>query len=348
MNSLITNNIYFQHENTNFRLKDINITIESGEFSSVIGHSGSGKSTLFNLLCGIQKPNSGSIFINNEEVFGKDSNLPPEKRGVGMIFQKPTLFPHKTILENVTFAINRKNRTEKRKKAYELLEYVGMHQYIDYLPNMISGGQQQLVTIIRTLANEPKILLLDEPFANLDVILRRVILDKTLSIIKEYNITSLMITHDPIEALEISDRLFIMENGSIIQSGKPYEIYKTPFNANVANFFGKLNLIEHEIENNIIKTRFGDIKNANIRNQLLNRKRIYARPEALEITGICDNQSDSQTIARVERINFCHQLLYLSIDKHVYFAKFQFTALPEKHSFVNIKLDFSQILILNE
>lgn len=349
MNKLFVHNLCFQHENTNFRLKNINITLKSGEFSSIIGHSGSGKSTLFNLLCGIQKPNSGSIFINNEEVFGKNYNIPPEKRCVGMIFQKPTLFPHKTILENVIFAINNRSRVEKRKKATELLKYIGMQEYIDFFPNMISGGQQQLVTIVRTLANEPKILLLDEPFANLDVMLRRTILDKTLLMIKEYNITSLMVTHDPIEALEISDKLFIMENGSIIQSGKPYEIYSNPFNANVANFFGKLNLIEHRIVGDIIKTKFGNIINSDIKTHLLDKKKIYARPEAFYITNCNDIDSKiDKMIAKVEKINFCHQLLHLSVDDKIYFAKFQITSLPEKHSFVNIELDLTQILILNE
>ena len=232
-----------------FCIKDVNLSFgNKGKVACLFGQSGSGKSTLLNLISGLVKPSSGAIIVNNRIFFDKvlDIDLGPEKRDIALIFQQPSLFPNKTIMENVKFAV--KNGKDAECIADLMLKQVGMHGYKDKTPQFISGGQQQLVTLARAFAQEPSVILLDEPFSSLDAILRPNTREKVISLIKKRNLISVFVTHDPLEALEIADEIIVMEKGKIIMHDSPLNVYYRPKNLKIANLFGHVNHVPGRVE----------------------------------------------------------------------------------------------------
>ncbi|WP_081326558.1 ABC transporter ATP-binding protein [Wolbachia pipientis] len=218
---LINNVNYHYGSNDSFALRNINIRVQKGSVVCLFGHSGCGKSTILKLVTGIENPQCGSITIDSKLVAGNNQCVAIENRNVGLIFQHPALFPHKTVVENITFAIKNFNKKEKYSIALEILELLNIKQYENVYPKALSGGQQQLVTIARVIAQNPDVALLDEPFASLDILLKYQTRQYILSLFRRRNIPVLMVTHDPQEALEISDFIYIMQNGRIIQSDTP-------------------------------------------------------------------------------------------------------------------------------
>ncbi|MCL2854436.1 MAG: ABC transporter ATP-binding protein [Defluviitaleaceae bacterium] len=180
--------------------------MEKGEIVSLIGDSGSGKSTILRLLAGLETPISGAITLDDNKLFADKINLQPEKRNVGMIFQDYALFPHLTVLGNVQFAIESGNRKEKKEKAMKLLQMVEMEEHANKRPHQCSGGQQQRIAIARAMATEPKLLLLDEPFSNLDARLRSSVRCEITNIIKRMGISAILVTHDKEDVEACADR----------------------------------------------------------------------------------------------------------------------------------------------
>ncbi|MGM8363864.1 ABC transporter ATP-binding protein [Virgibacillus sp. W0181] len=204
----------FCYGNKEHIINEFNLTIKKGEIVSILGESGSGKSTVLRLLCGLETPCSGTIKINNEIMVNDQQFILPEKRGIGMVFQDYALFPHMTVAENVQFGLKRLSRTEKKQRVKEVLELVKMENYAKRYPHELSGGQQQRVSLARTLAPKPKLLLLDEPFSNLDADLQIKIRNELKEIIKSTGITSLFVTHDREDSRALADRIITMREGA--------------------------------------------------------------------------------------------------------------------------------------
>lgn len=233
-------------------VKDVNIDVEEGEFVTILGPSGCGKTTTLNLIGGFLEADSGQILLEGVNIL----SLPPEKRPVSTVFQSYALFPHMNVVENVSYGI-RFYRKEKKKKALEIaqeyIDIVGLTGYEQYKVGNLSGGQQQRVALARSMATNPKILLLDEPLSNLDASLRMKMRGELKELQKKLNITMIFVTHDQSEALSLSDKIVVMDKGKVVQIGSPTEVYFSPTNEYIASFIGKSNLIHMDGEKFMVR-----------------------------------------------------------------------------------------------
>lgn len=224
-------------------LKDIDLEIEEGQIISILGKSGSGKSTLLNIIAGFETANSGSLHINEQIIFNKKKNTEPQDRNIGFVFQNYALFPHLDVEANLLFGVkDKKNKTVVK----ELLEMVDLEGYEKKYPHELSGGEQQRISIARVLATDPDIILLDEPFSSVDTLLKAQIENDLLTLIKKSRKTAVFVTHDPKEAMAISDKIAFIEDGEIIQYDTPENIYYHPKSKVVASFFGIANFIDEQ------------------------------------------------------------------------------------------------------
>ena len=235
-------------------LKSINLEINEGELVCLLGPSGCGKTTILNLLSGLLDPTSGDIKFNNESVINKH----PKDRNIGLVFQNYALYPHMTVLENVMFPLTvgkkKKSKEEAMKIAQEYMKITSIEELANKKPGEMSGGQQQRVAITRALVQSPKILLLDEPLSNLDARLRLKIREEIRRLVKEIGITTIFVTHDQEEALSISDRIVLMNQGIVQQFDIPQNLYLEPANLFVAKFMGNpiINIFEMNKEGNVL------------------------------------------------------------------------------------------------
>lgn len=250
-------------------LNNMNLDIKEGEIVSLLGPSGCGKSTTLKLIAGILHPDCGDILLNNESVL----DIPIGKRDTVIVFQDYLLFPHMTLYENIEFGLKMKkiNRDIRKNKVNELINLVKLEGYENKYPNELSGGQQQRVAIARSLAINPKVLLLDEPFSNLDINLRNEMREFVLRLQKHLKITTILVTHDKEEALVMSDRIAVMLNGEVKQFDTPDNLYENPKSKEVANIFGEKNYLignirNGEFVNDIISIKLDKYKNINIDN----------------------------------------------------------------------------------
>ena len=223
-------------------LKEFNEVFRDGEFVTLLGPSGCGKTTMLRTIAGFEIPTTGEIWIDDRLVSGGKTFLPPEKRDIGMVFQSYAVWPHMNVFDNVAYPlqIKRMNREEIKTRVAKILEIVHLTQYADRFPNQLSGGQQQRIALARALVARPKVLLLDEPLSNLDAKLRESMRFEIKDITKSLGISVVYVTHDQTEAMAMSDRIFLINNGIVQQSGTPDEIYNHPANQFVADFLGKV------------------------------------------------------------------------------------------------------------
>lgn len=196
-------------------IKDFSLDIEKGEIISILGESGSGKSTILRLIAGLELPKCGMICIDGKTVCNDCQFTPPEKRGVGMVFQDYALFPHMTVAKNIKYGLRNMSRKQKQERLEEMLSLINMTEYKDRYPYELSGGQQQRVALARALAPEPSLLILDEPFSNLDANLQGKIRDELRTILKQTGITSIFVTHDQEDAKALADRTIYIKNGKV-------------------------------------------------------------------------------------------------------------------------------------
>ena len=254
-------------------LHDINLEVREGEFLTLLGPSGCGKTTLLRLISGFEEPTSGSILIDNKNVVG----LSPHKRHVHTVFQSYALFPHMTVFDNVAFGLRCQHVPTKeiKTRVEDVLKMVKLEKYAERKPNQLSGGQQQRVAIARAAVNRPRVLLLDEPLSSLDYRLRKTMQIELKQLQRTLGITFVFVTHDQEEALSMSDRVVIMQEGSIEQIGTPREVYEEPRTLNVAQFIGETNIFEGEI------VSIGENKQIII--QLLGKKRAAKTSRSFKI-----------------------------------------------------------------
>ena len=235
-------------------LKEFNEVFRDGEFVTLLGPSGCGKTTMLRMIAGFEIPTTGEIWIDDKLVSGGKTFLPPEKRDIGMVFQSYAVWPHMNVFDNVAYPLQIKHvkREEIRTRVDKILETVHLTRYADRLPNQLSGGQQQRIALARALVAEPNLLLLDEPLSNLDAKLRESMRFEIKEITKSLGISVVYVTHDQTEAMAMSDRIFLINNGIVQQSGTPDEIYNHPANQFVADFLGKVDFFKGVAENGTI------------------------------------------------------------------------------------------------
>ncbi len=227
---------------TTLAVDDFSCELPDGHLICLLGPSGCGKSTLLNMICGILTPSKGNIFFDEDDV----TNLPPDKRNIGMVFQNYALYPHLNVLENIAFPLEIKKvpKKERFQKATEIAKLVRVDNLLKRFPSELSGGQQQRVAIARALIKNPKILLMDEPLSNLDARLRLEMREEIRRIQKQTGITTVFVTHDQEEALGLSDKIAVINNGQIIQYDTPEKIYFEPKDKFVADFVGRANILK--------------------------------------------------------------------------------------------------------
>jgi iron(III) transport system ATP-binding protein len=220
-------------------LHDLSLSLKPGEIGCLLGPSGCGKTTALRLIAGFETLQSGRILVAGEEVAGPGRFRPPEQRQLGLVFQDYALFPHLTVAANIGFGLGGLPRSEREQRVNEMLRLVGLTRQARQYPHQLSGGQQQRVALARALAPRPRLLLLDEPFSNLDVDLRETLSIEVRDILKHEGITALLVTHDQHEAFAMADQVGVMHAGVIQQWGRPYDLYHRPGNRFVADFIGQ-------------------------------------------------------------------------------------------------------------
>jgi len=229
-------------------VKQATFHVGKDEIFALLGPSGCGKTTTLRLISGFEKPDGGQVILNGNLLSSLNRHIPPQKRGIGFVFQDYALFPHMTALENVAFGLKNLPKHKRNVFAEEVLCRTGMGDYKDRSPADLSGGQQQRVALARAIAPEPELILLDEPFSNLDAMLRTVTRKEVRSIIKKARMSAVLVTHDQEEALSFADRVGVMNEGKIEQIGTPEEVYYQPKTKFVAQFLGKTNIFEADVD----------------------------------------------------------------------------------------------------
>ena len=240
-------------------LDHFSLALAPGEIVCLLGESGSGKSTVLRVAAGIQRIDGGSVRINNEIVSGPGVHIPPDRRGIGLMFQDFALFPHLTLLENVTFGLKKLGKAAALAQARAALTRVGLGDRENDYPHRLSGGQQQRLALARTIAPRPGILMLDEPFSSLDARLRESVRGETLAVLRETHATTIIVTHDPEEAMVLGDRIALLRKGRIAQIDTAAAIYESPVDLSAARFLSPLSEIEATVRGGAASTPLGQV-----------------------------------------------------------------------------------------
>jgi iron(III) transport system ATP-binding protein len=272
-------------------LTDLSLVVGEGQILTLLGPSGCGKTTSLRLLAGIIAPDAGEIWLNGRLVASRSTFVPPEKRRIGMVFQDYALFPHLNVAGNVAFGL-KGSQAEKRQRVDALLALVGLTGMEQKMPFLLSGGQQQRVALARALAPEPDILLLDEPFSNLDTALRVQVRAEVRDILRRTGKTAVFVTHDQEEALSLSDRIAVLFEGRLHQAGTPEQLYNQPVNARVAAFMGEANFLPAHAEGTKARSALGELL---LMKPAQGAIQVLLRPERLHL----DRQGDG-VIAEVQ------------------------------------------------
>tara|TARA_Y100001970_G_C14257561_1_gene876617 strand:- start:325 stop:1395 length:1071 start_codon:yes stop_codon:yes gene_type:complete len=259
-------------------LDKISLSVDKGDILSIVGPSGSGKTTLLKLIAGLERPKNGNIYMNGETISSKNMFVNIENRKIGMVFQQAMLFPHLTIADNVKFGIKKRKFSDER--VAEVLDLVELSHMKKRHPHTLSGGEAQRIALARALAPKPEILLLDEPFANIDASLRTALRTDLRKILDKISLTTIFVTHDQEEAFVFGDKICIMNNGQILQFDTPTNIYRQPNSTWIAGFLGQANLITGQAKNKIASTVIGEIP---LSKKETGSVKVMIRPENLDL-----------------------------------------------------------------
>ena len=267
--STIATNPYFSVQNLIVGYDDtivvngMSLMLEQGEIGCFLGYSGCGKTTALRAIAGLEQSRGGTIHLNNQRLTEKTARdsfaVAPAKRGMGMVFQDYALFGHLSVAKNIAFGLNKWSAADKKARVAEMLSLVELTEHADKRPNELSGGQQQRVALARALAPKPKLLLLDEPFSNLDVVLRESLAMNVRDILKRTNTTAILVTHDQNEAFALADKVGVMDKGRLVQWATPSELYHEPVSPFVAEFVGEGAMIDGIIKEGRVETALGNI-----------------------------------------------------------------------------------------
>jgi len=261
----------------------VDLTVGEGELVCLLGPSGCGKTTILRVAAGLEPVQQGRVFIGESEVARPGASTPPEERGVGLVFQDYALFPHLTVTENVAFGLKGRPAVERLGTPKQMLDLVGLADLAERYPHTLSGGEQQRVALARALAPRPRLLLLDEPYSGLDIHLRNQVRDETLRVLRMAGISTMIVTHDPEEAMYMADQIAVMRDGRILQQGTPSELYNAPTNAFIAKFLSDVNALHGTVEGGVVPSIFGCL-DANGADEGT-RVDVLIRPEALRLDG---------------------------------------------------------------
>ena len=265
-------------------LRDVSFDVGEGEIFALVGPSGCGKTTALRITAGFEPPDAGTVTLRGQTITGGRFHTPAENRGIGFVFQDYALFPHLTVLENVLFGLHQRPHGEALHRAEEVLAMVGLAGVHDRLPSQLSGGQQQRVALARSLAPAPQLILLDEPFSNLDAALRLATRHEVRHLLKEARTSAILVTHDQEEAMTMADRIAVMRNGRIEQTGPPEEIYHHPRTPFVAQFLGATNLFNAAAEGKRAQCMLGHLC---LNRQAEGRVLVSLRPEQIVMESPC-------------------------------------------------------------
>jgi len=327
-------------------LQNINFELKKDTIACILGPSGSGKTTLLKLIAGLSKVEDGEIFLNDQLASSNNFHLKTEKRKIGFLFQDYALFPHQTVKANLQFAIKDKSTSHT---IEEILDVIKLSDALDKYPHELSGGEQQRVALARSIIAKPDILLLDEPFSSLDLNLRDEVRDDTLHLLQKSNISVLVVTHDPFEAMFISNKIYIMsKEGKIVQSGSPKELYNVPNSSYVANFFGETNKFSGIVKNKIVETPVGKFAvNENLESENVN---VYIRPEAVKLNQEQTPVNGIKGTVMASKLMGSYSFVHLSVLNknneivHVH-SHMPPNFLPNQSSAVGIEIDKEQTFI---
>jgi iron(III) transport system ATP-binding protein len=280
----------------------LSLDVRAGELVAVLGPSGCGKTTLLRLIAGFERPDSGTVRVGDAEVAGPRRFVAPERRRIGMVFQDYALFPHLRVEANVAFGLARRPQDERRALTRRTLELVGLHHKADRYPHELSGGERQRVALARALAPEPAVVLLDEPFSNLDASFRADLRREVELILRDAEATALLVTHDQEEALTLADRLAVMREGRLVQVGVPEEVYARPAGRWAAQFVGEVNVLAGVAHGQGVETELGVF---DLPRPASGAVHVAVRPEQLELRADADGNAEV-----LEREFRGHDVLY--------------------------------------
>jgi iron(III) transport system ATP-binding protein len=328
---------------------DVSLDLAAGEILCLVGPSGCGKSTLLRLAAGLEPLQRGAVRIGGCVVADGLRQMPPELRGVGLVFQDYALFPHLSVLDNVRFGLSDLPSAEQRARAVETLAQVGMGDYAQAYPHELSGGQQQRVALARALAPRPAVLLLDEPFSGLDARLREQIRDETLHVLKRSGAATLLVTHDPEEAMFLGDRIALMNEGRLVQLGTPVDLYTRPVDTFAATFFGEANRLRGTACGRRVATPLGGIPCSLDDGEAAE---VLVRPEALRLSVPERSAAEVPILARVEaaRLLGRSSIVHLRVQDgrggsvHLH-SRMPGQFLPPEGSHVSVTLDHAQAFV---
>lgn len=300
-------------------LKGVDLTVEKGEIVALLGPSGCGKTTLLRAIAGLQNITEGEIVINGKTVVSDKEFIASEKRGIGMIFQDYALFPHLTVAENILFGVKIANKVQRLARLEKMLSLVKLDGLAERYPHELSGGQQQRVSIARALAYEPEVLLLDEPFSNIDAKVRREMMLEIRNILKRHKISAVFVTHSKDEAFVFADKLALFNHGKIVQCGDAEGLYLRPQDKYVADFLGASNYLPAKvIAEKTVSTFIGDIDSDRPLNAALHEEtELLLRPQHLQISK--SEQGLGTVIERRFLGNVCQYLVQfddMTLDVH--------------------------------
>ncbi len=327
-------------------LKEISLNVAPGEILCLLGPSGCGKTTTLRLIAGLEELQTGRIAWNDLVLAGPGLNVPPEKREVGLLFQDFALFPHLTVAENVAFGIKGLPAEERQTRVHEVLDQVGMLRYATNYPHYLSGGEQQRVALARARAPRPKIFLLDEPFSNLDTRLRNQLRDLCLHVLKNSGSSSVIVTHDPEEAMFMGDKVAVMRDGVVVQVGSPEELYFRPNSAFVAGLFGEVNEITGRVVDGHVVTPIGRVCAPNLNEGV--EVDVLVRPEALHVSESTGRSAVASVIT--SRLLGRSSLLHLSVPNgeegglHLH-SRVPGRMLPPEGSSIGLSLDERNVFV---
>lgn len=276
-------------------VREVSLRANPGEMLVLVGPSGCGKTTTLRLLAGFERPDAGTISLGEQILDGPGVHVPPERRGIGIVFQDYALFPHLDVLGNVAYGLKSRSKAERTSRAMEVLAEVGLRDLAQRRPHDLSGGEQQRVALARALAPQPQVLLLDEPYSNLDTHLRHQLREQLRQLVQTTGIAIVLVTHDQEEALHLADQLAVMDGGRVIQSGPPEEVYHAPRTRFVATFLGGTNLIAGIADGLIAQTPLGRLP---LRVDTHGECWLSVRPEAIVLVGIDPGLPQGEVVDR--------------------------------------------------